>query len=47
MRGHDNRDVRWTVGRGQLRQQGEIYLQEASRGRARDDCAADHSTPQL
>lgn len=47
MRGHDNRGISWIVGRGQLRQEGEIYLQETSRGRTCDDCGADHCGPQL
>lgn len=47
MRGYDNRGVCWIVGRDQLQQEGEVYLQETSRGRACDDCAADHRGNEL
>lgn len=47
MRCHDNRGICWTMGCSQLQQQGEVYLQETSRGCTCDNCAADHPSPQL
>lgn len=44
---HDNWGIRWTMGCCQLQQQGEVYLQETSRGCTCDNGAADHPTPQL
>lgn len=39
---HDHRGICWTVGRGQLQQQGEVHLQETSRGGACHDGSTHH-----
>lgn len=47
MRCHDDWLFCWTMGCTQLQQQGEVYLQETSRGCTSDDSATHHPGPEL
>lgn len=47
MRCHDNWDFCWTMGCSQLQQQGEVHLQETSRGCTCDNSSTHHPDPEL